>query len=68
MPPAGLPGAALAAAAIWLAIAVDAGTAGGVVALIFAGIMAATAIGGSARCTCCPVTLQTPEAGLSHAR
>ncbi len=36
----------LAAAAVWLAIAVGAGTVGGVVALIFAGIMAATAISG----------------------
>jgi hypothetical protein len=38
--------AALAAAAVWLAIAVGAGTAAGVVALVFAGIMAATAITG----------------------
>ncbi len=38
--------AVLAAAAVWLAIAVGAGTAGGVVALVFAAIMAATAISG----------------------
>lgn len=38
--------AALAAAAVGLAIAVGAGTAGGVVALVFAGIMAATAMTG----------------------
>ena len=38
--------AVLAVAAVWLAIAVGAGTAGGVVALIFAAIMAATAISG----------------------
>ena len=38
--------AVLAAAAVWLAIAVGAGTAGGVIALVFAGIMAATAISG----------------------
>ncbi len=36
----------LAAAAVWLAIALGAGTAGGVVALVFAVIMAATAISG----------------------
>ena len=36
----------LAAAAVWLAIAVGAGTAGGVVALVFAGIMTATAVSG----------------------
>jgi hypothetical protein len=35
-----------AAAAVWLAIAVGAGTAGGVVALVFAGIMTATAVSG----------------------
>jgi hypothetical protein len=38
--------AARAAAAVWLAIAVGAGTVAGVVALIVAGIMAATAISG----------------------
>ncbi len=38
--------ALLAATAAWLAIAVGAGTAGGVVALVFAAIMAATAITG----------------------
>ena len=38
--------AILAAAAVWLAIAVGAGTAGGVVALVFAAIMAVTAISG----------------------
>ena len=38
--------AVLAAAAAGLAIAVGAGTAGGVVALVFAAIMAATAITG----------------------
>jgi hypothetical protein len=36
----------LAVAAAWLAIAVGAGTAGGVVALIIAAMMAATAISG----------------------
>lgn len=36
----------LAAAAVWLAIAVGAGTSGGVVALVFAGIMTATAVSG----------------------
>jgi hypothetical protein len=36
----------LAAAAAWLAIAVGPGTAGGVVALVFAGIMTATAATG----------------------
>jgi len=38
--------AILAAAAVWLAIAIGAATPGGVVALVFAGIMAATAAGG----------------------
>ncbi len=38
--------AVLAAAAVWLAIAIGAGTAGGVAALVFAAIMAATAISG----------------------
>jgi Inner membrane protein YgaP-like, transmembrane domain len=38
--------AVLAAAAVWLAIAVGAGTADGVIALVFAAIMAATAISG----------------------
>ncbi len=38
--------AVLAASAVWLAIAVGAGTAAGVIALIFAAIMAATAISG----------------------
>ena len=38
--------AVLAAAAVWLAIAVGAGTVGGVIALVFAAIMAATAISG----------------------
>ncbi len=36
----------LAAAAVWLVIALGAGTAGGVVALVIAAIMAATAISG----------------------
>ena len=38
--------AVLAAAAVWLAIAVRAGTVGAVVALVFAAIMAATASSG----------------------
>jgi hypothetical protein len=38
--------AILAAAAVWLAIAIGAGTPGGVVALVFAGIMTATAVSG----------------------
>jgi hypothetical protein len=38
--------AVLAAAAVWLAIAIGAGTAGGVIALVFAGIMTATAVSG----------------------
>ena len=44
----------LAAAAVWLATAVGAGTAGGVTALVFAGIMTATPSAASARSTCWP--------------
>ena len=45
--------AVLAAAAVWLAIAVGAGTVGGVIALVFAAIMAATAISGFCPLYCC---------------
>ncbi len=44
---------AAAALAVWLALAVGAGTAGGVIALVFAGIMTATGISGF-----CPLCLR----------
>jgi DUF2892 family protein len=50
--------AVLAAAAVWLAIAVGAGTAGGVIALVLAAIMAATAISGF-----CPLYLLLGQLG-----
>lgn len=50
--------AILAAAAVWLAIAIGAGTSGGVSALVVAGIMTATAASGF-----CPLYLQAARVG-----